>query len=366
MIREGKFGPQEAISLITITIVSRVFFTSPGILVRYVGTATWYMTLISAAVAAFGFTFVYLLLKRFPGKDIVEIFEITFGRVIGFVFSAILMLFFIISPATVLREFIEVIKVYVLPLSPPSYLIGIAVVGIVILGILGLETQVRLSRLLAPLLLVSFILVIVLSFQNFDFHRITPILGYGVPSTLYHGFSRSSVYGYVVILAVIAGSLQGNKHIKRIGYTSIILSCVLISAALLAFTLTFPYYTAQEITSPMYQMTALIDYGRFIQRIDPIFLFIWNISTLIALSIEVYAASSIYCKMFRIQDIRPVIVPVAITAFTIAMIPRDFITVTSGYVHYTREYGWTVFFVPPLIALITAIIRKKKGVEKSA
>src|SRR5659263_658599 len=87
LIKEGKFGPQEAISLITITIVTGGVFTGPSRRASYVGAATWYKTLISAATAALGFTFVYLLLKHFAGKHIVEIFEITLGRFLGFIFQ---------------------------------------------------------------------------------------------------------------------------------------------------------------------------------------------------------------------------------------------------------------------------------------
>jgi len=361
LIKEGKFGSQEAISLITITIVTRVFFISPSILVRYVGTTTWYMTLISAATAAVGFSFVYLLLKRFPGKNIIEIFEITLGRFLGFIFSGLLLALFLLSPATMLREFMEVMKVYVLPLSPPSYIMGFFIIGVILLGILGLETQARFSRLVAPILLVAFVAGLILASQNYELHRLTPILGYGIKRTIHHGLTGSSGYGYAVILAVIASSLQGTKHIKKIGYISIVASGILVSAALLAFTLTFPYYIAEEVTSPLYQITTLIDYGRFIQRLDPLFIFVWNLSTLIAVSLELYIAASIYCRMFRIQNIKPVIIPFSIIMFTIALIPKDLETLMSGYVNLIMEYGWTVFYIPPIIALIAAKLRGKKG-----
>src|SRR5665647_2075188 len=308
LIKEGKFGPQEAISLITITIVSRVFLTSPSIIARYVGTAAWYMILISAATAALGFTFVYLLLKRFPGKNIVEIFEITLGRFLGFIFSGLLLALFLLSPATILREFTEVTKVYVFPLSPPSYIMGLFIIGVIFLGILGLETQARFSRLVAPILLVTFVVGLILASQNYDLYKLTPILGYGIKRTIYHGLTRSSVYGYAVILAVIASSLQGTKHIKKIGYISIVASGILISV-----------------------------------------------------SLELYIAASIYCKMFRIQNIKPVIIPFSIIMFTIAMIPKDFGTLISGYTNLIAEYSWTVFYILPIIALITAKLRGKKG-----
>jgi len=200
-----------------------------------------------------------------------------------------------------------------------------------------------------------------LASQNYDLYKLTPILGYGIKRTIHYGLTRSSIYGYAVILAVIASSLQGTKHIKKIGYISIVASGILVSVAFLAFTLTFPYYTAEEVTAPLYQMMALIDYGRFFQRFDALFFFIWDISTLITVSLELYIAASIYCKMFRIQNIKPVIIPFSIIMFTIALIPKDFGTLMSGYDNLIREYGWTVFYILPIIALIAAKLRGKKG-----
>lgn len=359
MIKEGKFGLQEAVSLITITISSKVFFTSPSLIADFLGTSGWYMTLISASTAAVGFTFIYFLLKRFPGKNIVEIFNIALGRYAGFVFSGFLALLMMDSAASETREFAEVLKVYTLPLSPVHYILLIFIAGVTVLCYLGLESIARLARLFAYILLAGLIMVIVLSWENFSFHRIHPIFGYGIAPTVYHGAMRSSVYREVIILAVIAGSLQGTKYIKKAGYISLMLSGIIISASLLAFTLTFPYYTASEITSPMYQMTTLISYGRFIQRVDPVFLLVWIISAFISVIAIFYTFLSIYCKMFRMQDIRPVLLPSAIILFTVSMIPKDITTVAFGIVQQLRSYGWVIAFVFPLITLITAKIRKK-------
>lgn len=359
MIKEGKFGVQETVALITITITSNVFFSSPGVLVRFVGPATWYLTLISAVVAIIGFTFIYLLLKRFPGKDIIEVFELSLGKIAGFVFSAILAVWLVFYGSVRLREFAEVLRVYVLPLSPCKYVVLIFMAVITTLCLLGLEPIARFAKLIAYVLLFGLIAVLVLSWQNYEFHRLFPILGNGIGNTILHGVRRSSPYGEVIILAVTAGSLQGASHIKKAGYVSLILSGLLISACLLGITLAFPYYVAQEITSPMYELTALIDYGRFFSRIDPIFLFIWIISSMIAVPVLLYCAISTYCKMFRIQKIRPVILPFASIIFCAAVAPSDITNVTLGLVHQTREYGWIVFFLLLLIALIAAKVRRK-------
>jgi len=365
MIKEGKFGTHEAVCLITITITAKMFFTSPGILADILGTATWYMTLLSAATAAVGFTFIYLLLKRFPGKNIVEAFEASLGRFCGFIFSFLLAMLSMLNASAIVREFVEVLKVYVLPLTPISFLVGTFVSVVAIASFLGLEAIARYAKLSVYILLASFITVLILASQKYETFRMFPIFGHGISKTILHGLFRSSFYGEVLILAVVAGSLQGTKYVKKAGYLSLVLSGILVSSALLAFTLTFPYYTGAEITAPMYQLTAMIDYGRFLQRLEPIFLFIWFVSSFISVTAIFYTSASLYCKIFRIQDMRPIIFPFSIILFTVAMIPNDITTTATEYIHRSREYGWTILYISPLIALIMAIVRKKRGKKQN-
>lgn len=365
MIKEGRFGPQEAICLTTTTIAIKMFYTSSAMVASIVGTAGWYMTLISASVAAIGFSFLYLLLKRFPGKDIVEILEITLGRLFGFIFSAILALLMILIAVIRVREFTEVLKVYILPLTPTTFILILFMGAVVVQNILGLEVIARFSKLMVYAMLLGFFIVLILGQQNYSIHRLFPILGYGLDKTLYHGIIRSSAYGEVIILGVFAGSLQGNKYIKKAGYISLALSAFFISIGFLAFNLTFPYYTATEVTSPMYEMATLIDYGQFLQRIEPIFLFIWSIGSLLSVSVVFYSFVTVYCKMFRIQDTKPVILSASIIVFTLAAAKEDISNVTFGNVQNLRNYGGLFFYIPPLISLISAKLRNKGGSENA-
>lgn len=365
MIKEGKFGAQEAVWLTTIAISAKVFFSSPAALAGLVGNAGWYMTILSAVIALIGFLFIYLLLKRFPGKDLAEIFDLSLGRFIGFIFSGIVAMYLLFIAITRLSEFNEVMRVYVFPLSPNWYIIAFCIIGIFVLSRLGLESIARFSKLLVYLMLAGFVIVLALGMQNYHINNIYPILGYGLDKTMTMGIVRSSVYGEVIILAIFAGSFQGVKYIKKEGIISIGLSALLICVSLLAFTLTFPYYTAQEITAPMYEMASLIDYGRYLQRVEPIFLFIWIISTLISTTIVFYSFVWLYCKMCRIQDKNPIILGSAVILFAGTLMHKDIASVIFGNVRFIRSYGSIPIFILPLLALIVAVFRKKGAKENA-
>lgn len=365
MIREGKIGVQEAIALIVITISVKVYFTSPAYTARTIGTSSWIMTLISATTALFAFMLICKLLERFPGQNLIIAFELSLGRFFGFIASMLLILFFVFTTSIFVREFAEILKIYAFPLTPTGFVIGVYMIIIAFACYLGLEAISRSARLLVYYILAGFVIVIVLAYNQYDIHNLFPIFGYGIDKTVITGFSRSSFYGEVIILGLIAPSIQGISHIKKVGSISVIISGLIISAALFATMMAFNYATAQETASRVYELARVIRVGDFMQRLDPFFLLTWCLGSLIGGSILLYCLISSYCKAFRIQDQRPVILPFSIVLFTACMVPKDMTTIAE-YVQLSRQYGWIVYFGLPIIVLMVAVLRKKKGVEKSA
>jgi spore germination protein KB len=361
MIKEGKFGIQEAICLVTITISNKIFFTAPGRLTEQVGTAGYQMTLVSCTMATFLFTIIYILLKRFPGMGIVEIFNMSLGNVVGYIFSFVLMLFFLISTGILLREFTDILKSFTFHLTPIGVLNLSGMIVISLAAYLGLETIARFSSLAAKASLFTFILLMLLASKDYHLSHIFPIWGYGIGTTVITGLKRTSAFSEILIFGVIASSLQGASHIKKAGYISLLFSGIILSVSIFCYTLAFDYTTNQELISPFFVLVRVINYGAFVQRMDPLLMFVWIVTTLITLSILFYCAISVFCKMHKINDTRPVILPMAVLVLTIAIFPSDLPSVAEIYIPQQRDLGQFILVFFPIIALIASVLRKKRG-----
>jgi len=288
-VREGRIGLQEAICLTTLSISAKVFFTSPAMVATLVGTAGWYMTLISAAVATAGFLAICLLIRRFPDMDLAHMFEQALGRPVGFLFTGILAATLFYIAATRLSDFTEVLRTYVYSYSPSWYIFGFALACVGVMALLGLESLARFSKLIMYIMMASLFAVLVLGSENYKLYHLEPIAGYGFLNTIQAGAVRSSAYAEIILLAVFARSFQGLRFILREGLISLLLSGIIIGGCILCFSMTFTYQVAQEVTSPMYELASLIDYGRYLQRVESVFLFIWIISSMVSLSAVFYA-----------------------------------------------------------------------------
>jgi len=79
--------------------------------------------LIAVSTALVGFLFIFLLMKRFPGQDLVSVFETVFGKIAGNIISIITAAAILFNSLMIIREFSEAIKAYVYPFSPASMII---------------------------------------------------------------------------------------------------------------------------------------------------------------------------------------------------------------------------------------------------
>ena len=205
-----------------------------------VGTAGWYMNILSMLVAILGFMILLSLLKRFNNKNIMQISDLVLGKPVGSIMLITLAALILLVSSINMREYIEVMKVYVMPESPPSFLMVLLSISVAVLSFMGLETIARYSKFIIYILSAGYILVILLSTQNFVPRQLYPVLGYGLDKTIITGLQRCSVYGDIAILGIIASSLQGYREIKKIGLWSILISGIVFSTSLLAYSLVSP------------------------------------------------------------------------------------------------------------------------------
>ncbi|SHI76712.1 GerAB/ArcD/ProY family transporter [Lutispora thermophila] len=365
---EGKIGNVEMICLLVNAIACKAFFTSVAAVVEKVGTAGWYMVLISDIVAIGVFSQMYALSKAYPGKNLLEIYDDIVGKKVGKVLSFISCIMLFVTVSITLREFTDATNVYLLHESPPGFIVGMFIIAMVTVCFLGIEGLGRVAKFLSFILLFNFLIVMVLSYRTFQGYKLFPILGYGLGNTVRHGIMRSSAFGEFILLGVFAKALNNTKDLGKIGYKSLIIGGLIISIVLFSVIISFPYYVTTELADPLYIMVSLIQYGRFFQRIEVVFIFTWNLSTLIGLTAIFYGSIICYCHVFNIKDKKPIIISFGISTYISTLIVPSISIILDYIVPIFRGYGWIGFYTPIFISwAIWLLFRRGKqtNVEKS-
>lgn len=364
MIEEGRFGLREAIALTTLAIITKVFYTNPGAVIKTVGTAGWWVTFISAMLSLAAFLFVvYPLLKRFPGNSLVEIFEKVFGSILGKAVSVIFVGYFIFVAGANIREFVEMIKAYNLPYTPPSVIIFTFLLPVALIAYLGLETLARLAHLSFWPVVLGIFVILLLAYPLYIFDGIFPLGGYGLKNNVFVATTRSSAYNEVIILAFFVTSLQGLKHVKTAAITSLLITGTAISLVIFCSTMAFDYTTAKEHVSNLFELSRAIQFGRFFQRTESIFLIIWVIASVVYVSVFFYTAISIFCRTFTIKDHRPLLFPFIFITAMITLLPENLSEAVNKGTKFQRVYSSAIVYLLPLLALFFSIIFNKKGAK---
>lgn len=363
MYKEGKFGLVELISITTLAIVSKIFYTSTAVIINQAGTSAWYTTLISCFLSIILFMLAYSLMKRFPGKSIVQVYEKVVGKIIGKSLGFIFSFYILFYGASNLREFVEMIKSYNYPDTDLSILMICYMIVIILIVYKGIENIGKISRITIYPIIIGLFIILIMSYPYYNFDYTKPLLGYGIGNTLRTAFFRSSAYQEVTVLFVLARCAHNVKDIKKAGIISILISGTIFVISVLCYLMAFSYSMGKEYLSGIFQLSKLIYYNRYFQRVESIFLFIWIISSVLTTALAFYASMSLYCDIFEISDHRPLLLPHAFFMYIISLLPENLIQLLYFNLKINREYGLFLAFGTPILILLIARISGKKGDE---
>lgn len=353
------FGKWEAITLLINLICAKIFLYFPRMMVEDAGTAGWIMTIFISIIIIIYYSVLIKLYKKFEGKDILDISEIAGGRVLKVLMGLTVSGILFYSAILILREFSEDFKVIILPNSPLSYIMSFFIICVVIGSFLGFEAIVRYHAIIIPVIAIGFIIIMLITIPLMDLTNILPLLGNGPSDILRNGLLRTMVFGELLVLFLLPPFLGSYKNVRSAGYAAIVFSSVFFIIASLGYILTFPYPSNLEAFLPIYQLARLINLGRFFQRIEALFVFIWAMAAFVYLSAMFYLMVYTFSKAFGLKYIRPMIIPFAILVFSAAFIPESLVEVIKMESQSFKIVVWMVAFVFSYLVMLVAGFRKK-------
>jgi len=360
---EGKTGVPEAIALATMFIGVDVFSAYPARMADLGLSAGWMVSLVSAMVGGLLGVFILgSLMARFPESSIVEIAEEVLGRWLGPVVSVGYVVFFLVLTALTVRQYSERILTVFLPTTPPTAIIVFFLFVIVIGCYLGLETMGRAAVFTFPLVFAAILLPLFLVFPFWNHHNLFPLVGSGPTRVISQGVIQSSLYGQLLVLAAVHPLIRVKQKKYRLWLIVAALSAVILVSASLFTTMVFPVPVLRENLFVMLQAARLIFFGRFVQRIEPIFISFWIIGVLFKMMAGFYITLTLLTRVLKLQYYRPFLFPMAVITFSLALLPPNFMTVINLAMAIFWDWGWIPGFAIPLLLLVMAGMRGKKGV----
>lgn len=370
MNSEDKIGYREALTLLTIILSAKTFLSFPRNVALRGDAAGWIIVLLSGILSLVSYFFLSALLRKYPGKNIIQISEQVGGGIFGKLIGALLFFFFLAITSMYLRQFAESFILAILPRTPISVITIFFLVLLVYTTLLGIETLSRVAWLLGPYLLVALIIILLFAIPQTSFGFLVPVLGPGPIPLLKYSLEHLSIYAEIILLGMIAPLIREREKTKQIGFYSLVAAVIICTGVTILTTMVFNYVEFKKMIFPVFQLTRLIAYGNFIQRVEAVFVFLWFFWAGIQLGGLFYGTVTSFAETFRIKNYRPLTLPIAVLVFAISFIPASMTEAvelndyTVSPFHISFYYSTAAFGIPLLLWLISIAKKYLGGVNE--
>ena len=281
------------------------------------------------------------------------------GKTLKIITGVLFILYFTIFTSVLLRSFSENLKIIYLDKLPIIVIVLIFIFASTFSNKLGFKTISRVNLLILPVIMFCILFVIIANFKNYDFNGLFPILGKGFKTTFFTGLSNIFAFSSISILYFLPPFLEDNKAFKRVARISTIFSVILFFLGIVSFLALFPFIRNSEEIMALYLATRYIEFGRFFQRLDAIFLLIWTIGVISYLCIAFSLSINIFKKITNIVDSNGILYCFSGILYILSLIPTNLAQLNYIEINIFKYVIFILLFAYSPLVLIFANIKKR-------
>ncbi len=355
-----KIGKFEAIALIIMITINQIIFNLPNTIIMNTGSSAWLNVIVISIVAILFCLLICKLFKSFPTQDIVDISEYLGGKTLKTIVGILYILFFIFVAGIFLRYLSSSLKLIYFEKSPIVFLLLLFLIPVVLTIKLGIKPVAQVNLVFTPIVLFSMLIILFATAKDFVPERIFPILGFGADKTFLIGLNNIFTFSSFAYLYFLIPVLKEPKDFKFIAVTSIIISAIYLFLSVVCLLMIFPFIAFSDEMLSVYLLTRLIEFGKFFQRVDAIFIFVWILSTFSFLSITTGFINRILKKLIKIKNHKEMSYSICAIIFSVALIFKNISDMKYIQNTLLKYIVILLVFVISLIILILANLKHKK------
>ena len=355
-----KIGVSEAISLVIIVMISHLILSLPNeILTSSLSSAPLNVIYITGIVLVF-YIIISKLFKPFHNQDILDVSEYVGGTILRKFLSFIYIIHLIFISGILILSFADTLKTVYLNDMPTELICLVFILIATLAKQFGFISVSRTTAILMPFILITILIIFISLFTDFVPQRVFPILGKGVNETFISGISNIFAFGELIILFLIRPNLKNTKQANQVGIVSILLSGAFLFITVTALLLSFPFITGGEGVLSIYMITRTIQFGKFFQRVDALFILIWALTFFSYLSVIMSYTLKIAKKNTKTNKNSTMIFLIALGIFIVTLIPQNISQIRFAENVIYKYSSLFITFILSFVILILGYFKKRK------
>lgn len=355
-----KIGKLEAIGLHLAVISNNIIFSMTSIIFNSSGSGSWLNMIYVSIISIVFMLIIIALYKSFPGLDLLDISKYLGGKKLKYIFSILYSVLFISFSAICVRYYVNDLHIIYFSDYNFLFLILITFIPIVISSQIGLKAVYGANLVIIPITVLSIVLLLSISIRDFSWQRLFPVLGYGANNLFIKQSLNIFAFNIIGYMYFLPPYLKEAKDFKKISLFSIIVCGLYLLLTILALTMTFAYSFKADESFSLYLISRLATLGRFFQRIEAIFFFIWILAFLSFLSFNIYLISSILKKGFNLGSSKELIYSISAIIIGLSLSFKNIASVSSFAGTFFKTYTVSIIFVISFIVILLAYFKKRR------
>lgn len=308
----------------------------------------------------FGILFKFFF--KFPNKDFFEISEYVGGKTLRNISYFLVALYLTTSLVLVLSEFNENIRNILFKNAPSEYINLLFIIGMFVGLLCGFKGIFRTSVIIAPIILLSLFYMFFSLFENIDITNYTPVFGNDAHDFFIKGIFRIEIFEGMFLILLLGEHITNIKK-ATIGSFILVSFIVLLISSLLFGIIAYP--TSTENYFPFFELSRLISFGRFVQRVESLYTLIWLLAVYLYITLDTSFIVQIFSKAFNLKYYKRIIPLFCVIIFGITLLLKSYITVLSirrFFINFV--FPFLAYFYSLIIIIIANMKMKRRQNEK--
>lgn len=194
-----------------------------------------------------------------------------------------------------------------------------------------------------------------------QFRNVLPATGPGLFPVLGEVIPLTSHFGELILLAVWSSYLSRPRHLLSTAAWVAAAVALLWSAVALVYLMVIPLPGALAVPFPFFEMTRLVQGGRFLERVDAFWIYLWTMGTTGQVTAALQTTAFLFRDAFRLPDHRGAVLPLAVSVLAIALFPSNQQGAIAAETFFIRRWGFLIALVLPLLIALLARARQQSA-----
>ncbi len=310
------------------------------------------------------------ILELYPGRNYFENIVKACGKPVGKALCILLMIYSFHIAALVKKIFVNFIQTLNMPETPFIFILLSIVMVEFYMSKKRLFVVARVSKFTIPLLIVTVLMTMILSYSNLDPSNLKPVLRSDFRSMASGTLLIFTLpFGESVLCAPMFGALDQREPVFPVFLKGMLLGFSILLFANLRNLLILGN-SESVFAYPSYQAVSVIGIGDFFTRIEVIIGFNLLLAGFIKVCVTYFTCCQEVAKIFDFDDYVPLFAPCGLILVTLIMLVNSNTEEMLNWLKYHPFYSLPFQVVIPVAVLITGKIRnraqKKKRMQKKA